>query len=206
MGHRALGSSIHAWAKLRVAPGEPWMDAFYPAAAAAAPRLGAVGFVTVVWSLARLGQRPDPDWLRQLLEDACGGGGDSSGGSGGGAGGALEGFTPQRLAMTVCAFARLGWTPGPEWLSQLGAAAALAGSGSGPGGAQGLDHFHIEWAWRELNDQYAQRMRERQQRGPEEEEQEEGGGADPLKLPAAAASAAAAERGSGDTRSARSES
>lgn len=63
--------------------------------------------------------------------------------------------------MTVCAFARLGWTPGYEWLARL-SEAAQAHAARGGGGVEELDHFHIEWAWRELNDQYAQRMRQQE--------------------------------------------
>ncbi len=58
----------------------------------------------------------------------------------------------------VCAFAKLRFDPGREWLEAF--SEAVAGQ-VGTGSLLELDHFHIEWAWRELNDQYKEQRRQR---------------------------------------------
>jgi hypothetical protein len=58
---------------------------------------------------------------------------------------------PQHLANMLCAFAKLGFTPGARWMAWFRAELDRTSAG---GQLQELDHFHIEWAWRELNTQY----------------------------------------------------
>ncbi|KAF8061414.1 hypothetical protein HT031_004505 [Scenedesmus sp. PABB004] len=150
-----LVRTLHALAKLRVAPGEAWLATFYGAALSAPGSFGVSGFGMVVWALARVGAAPDAAWLQALLDatfEGCSAGGEGPGSEGvcGGGGAAAPALHPQHLANMLCAFAKLHFAPGAPWMAwfrgQLGAAA---------GPLAELDHFHIEWAWRELADQRA---------------------------------------------------
>jgi hypothetical protein len=58
---------------------------------------------------------------------------------------------PQHLTNMLCAFAKLGFTPGGRWMAWFRAELGRASVG---GQLQELDHFHIEWSWKELNQQY----------------------------------------------------
>jgi hypothetical protein len=99
----------------------------------------AAGFVAVVWALAKMDARPDPEWLQQALGTCSAPG--------------LGDWAPQHLANTICAFTRLRFNPGRAWLGQFSEAVGAAQAGAG--GLQAMDAFHIEWAWRELNDGFA---------------------------------------------------
>jgi hypothetical protein len=147
-----LVTTVHAIGKLHIIPSEVWLEAFYAAVEAAPFGLQVSGFGMVVWGLAKLGARPQQAWMEQLMQRTFGdtpssssSSSSSSGVSGVQAAGRLK---PQHLANLLCAFAKLGFVPGVQWMSwfraQLGQAGAL----------QELDHFHIEWAWRELHEQY----------------------------------------------------
>jgi hypothetical protein len=142
-----LVTTMHALGKLRVSPSEAWLAVFYAAVQAAPDSLQVSGFGMVVWGLAKLGAKPPQVWMEQLMNSTFA---DvhSSSSSGAAVTMAAGRLKPQHLANLLCAFAKLGFVPGVQWMSwfraQLGQAGAL----------QDLDHFHIEWAWRELHEQY----------------------------------------------------
>ena len=118
-----------------------WVDEFCTAvdarvcAEGGGSSVGARWFVSVVWALAKLGAAPDPERLTRLLA-ACSHEG-------------LAHWSAQDLANTLCAFAKLRFNPGQQWLESFGRA---VGARAGVGALQELDHFHIQWAWRELSD------------------------------------------------------
>jgi len=135
---------VYALGRLRVVPDDLWLQCMYARVEAAPERFGVSGFGMLVWALAKLGVQPQQAWLQMLLNNT------------------FKGFEeqqqyqrlqmkPQHLANLICAFAKLQFAPGQQWLvwfrSELGQQAGM-------GGLQQLDHFHIEWAWRELHDQY----------------------------------------------------
>jgi hypothetical protein len=141
-----LVAVMHALGKLHIVPSESWLRVFYAAVQAAPDQLQVSGFGMVAWGLAKLGARPQQVWMEDLMQQAFGAAPNSSSSSDGLlAAGRLK---PQHLANLLCAFAKLGFVPGVQWMSwfraQLGQAGVL----------RELDHFHIEWAWRELHEQY----------------------------------------------------
>jgi hypothetical protein len=146
---KELIRTMHALGKLRIAPSEAWLEVFY-AAVQASGGLQVSGFGMVVWGLAKLGAKPSQAWMEQLMCSTFGDINNSSSSSSSGEVVALaaRGLKPQHLANLLCAFAKLGFVPGVQWMSWFRAQLAQAGA------LQELDHFHIEWAWRELNEQY----------------------------------------------------
>lgn len=146
--------------RLGVVPGEAWLQAFYDRAVAAPGAFGPSGFGMVVWALARMGAAPPAAWMAAQLAasfELDGDGedealrntaaADASGASHAAARASSRvAPRPQHLANMLCAFAKLGFSPGPRWMGWF--RAALSGAA---GQLQELDHFHIEWAWRELN-------------------------------------------------------
>jgi hypothetical protein len=101
----------------------------------------------VMWGLARLGCNPGGEWVREILEGSV-------------EEGELGGFRAQHLANLLCAFVKLGYNPGEEWMGlYIRALEARAHQ------MQELDHFHIQWAWQELNDQYRQAKQQQKQEG-----------------------------------------
>lgn len=154
MSRAQLVRLAHATAKLRLAPGRPWLDAFCSRAARAPGCFNVSGFGMVVWALAKMGARPEPAWLEDLLQ-ATFAGADAGAGAGGERPGQQQQqqqqLAPQHLANLICAFAKLGYTPSGAWMAWLRAQVVGTAASSGLGE---LDHFHIEWAWRELHEQY----------------------------------------------------
>jgi hypothetical protein len=145
-----LVRTMHALGKLNIAPNEVWLEEFYAAVQAAPGSLQVSGFGMVVWGLAKLGAKPPQAWMEQLVSSTFKDIQSSSSSSTGvvsvaTAAGRLK---PQHLANLLCAFAKLGFVPGVEWMSWFRAQLNQAGA------LQDLDHFHIEWAWRELHEQY----------------------------------------------------
>jgi hypothetical protein len=160
LSRAGLVRTLHAVSRLSLTPSPDWLDVFYDAVDAAPGRFTPPGFGMVVWALARLRAAPDPAWLLRQFDAtfAAGSGGgdnsDDSDNSGNAAAisnaAAAPPLRPQHLANLLCALASLRVAPGPERMSLL--AGQLDTSG---GPLAEMDHFHIEWAWRELHDAYA---------------------------------------------------
>jgi hypothetical protein len=130
----------HGLSRLGAVPSDDWLAAFYACAESAPGAFQPSGFGMVVWALARFGARPEPAWMSAQLDSTFGG--DDAAAA---APGQQQSLAPQHLANMLCAFAKLGFTPGQRWMAWFAAALSQAG-----GAMQELDHFHIEWAWREL--------------------------------------------------------
>lgn len=149
---------IHGLTKMGVLLDEPWLQRFYNRVEAAPGSFQVSGFGMVVWALAKAGAKPHPAWMIALLESTYGWGDDalgdgcnsSDGGEVQAVAGVYQQLRPQHLANMLCAFAKLGFTPGARWMSWFRAELDRTSGGQ----LQELDHFHIEWAWLELNHQY----------------------------------------------------
>lgn len=175
MDRSQLVRVLHGLTKMGAVPDSTWLAAFYDRVEAAPGAFHVSGFGMVVWALAKSGAKPHPAWLAALLDSTYGWGGSTvaaaagaaePGTSGSGSNAASEQWTdsfppvpqlqrqqqlrPQHLANMLCAFAKLGFTPGARWMSWFRAELERTSGGQ----LQELDHFHIEWAWQELNHQY----------------------------------------------------
>lgn len=154
MAQSELVRTMHALPKLQLVPSHTWLQRFYGAIQAAPGQLQLSGFGMVVWALAKLGAKPEQAWMDELVDatfsvavgsnNSC----SNSEATAAAASGATQ-LKPQHLANILCAFAKLGFTPGPLWMAWF-----RAQLGQQAGALQELDHFHIEWAWRELHEQY----------------------------------------------------
>jgi hypothetical protein len=88
----------------------------------------------LMWGLACLAVSPDPAWLRQLLDASV-------------SPSQLAQLSPQHLANLLCGFVRLGVQLEGRWVAAAGAALQQR-----EGELEELDHFHLQWAWSELNE------------------------------------------------------
>lgn len=175
MDRSQLVRVLHGLTKMGALPDSTWLAAFYERVEAAPGAFHVSGFGMVVWALAKSGAEPHPAWMAALLDSTYGWGGSTvaaaagaaePGTNGSGSNAAAEQWTdtsppapqlqrqqqlrPQHLANMLCAFAKLGFTPGARWMSWFRAELERTSGGQ----LQELDHFHIEWAWQELNHQY----------------------------------------------------
>jgi hypothetical protein len=88
----------------------------------------------LIWGLARLAVSPDPAWLHQLLDRSV-------------TPQRLAQLSPQHLANLLCGFVRLGVQLEGRWMAAAGVALEQR-----EGVLEELDHFHLQWAWSELNE------------------------------------------------------
>lgn len=107
------------------------VDACLEACGRGMAQLSGAQCVRLVWALARLGIRPCDSWLDGLVAGLQRG---------------VAACETRQLAKALCAFARMGYNPSPACMAVLNALLAARS-----GGFSELDHFHVEWAWRELN-------------------------------------------------------
>jgi hypothetical protein len=168
MDRSQLVRVIHGLSKMGIAPDSSWLEGFYDRVESAPGTFQVSGFGMVIWALAKSGAKPHPAWMAALLDSTYGWGdstvaavssSSSSSSSSSGSDAWAEPpaalpqqqqLKPQHLANMLCAFAKLGFTPGARWMSWFRAELDRTSGGQ----LQELDHFHIEWAWRELNHQY----------------------------------------------------
>lgn len=174
MDRSALVRVLHGLTKMGLAPDNSWLACFYDRAESAPGAFQVSGFGMVVWALAKVGAKPHPAWMAGQLNSTYGWA-DSidTTSSSSSRDGELDSdqyntasdaakrsvscqqqqqhVKPQHLANMLCAFAKLGFTPGARWMAWFRAELDRTSAG---GQLQELDHFHIEWAWRELNTQY----------------------------------------------------
>jgi uncharacterized membrane protein YgcG len=173
MDRSQLVRVMHGLSKMALVPDSTWLQAFYDRAESAPGSFQVSGFGMVIWGLAKAGAKPHPAWMAALLDSTYGWGdsmaapvGGTSGSSGSGSsssGSSMDSvdeealpawqqqqLKPQHLANMLCAFAKLGFTPGRRWMSWFSAELDRASGGQ----LHELDHFHIEWAWQELNYTY----------------------------------------------------
>lgn len=168
MDRSSLVRVLHGLTKMGLNPGLSWLERFYDRVQSAPGVFQISGFGMVVWALAKSGAKPHPAWMAALLDNTYGWGdstvaaaaADSSSSSGSSGQDPVvsslslqehqQQLRPQHLANMLCAFAKLGFTPGARWMAWFRAELDRTSGGQ----LQELDHFHIEWAWRELNHQY----------------------------------------------------
>jgi hypothetical protein len=173
MDRSALVRVLHGLTKMGLSPDNSWLACFYDRAESASGAFQVSGFGMVVWALAKVGAKPHPAWMACQLNGTYGWAdstdttsssssrdGDLDSDQDDTASDAAERSVsnpqqqhvkPQHLANMLCAFAKLGFTPGGRWMAWFRAELDRTSAG---GQLQELDHFHIEWAWRELNTQY----------------------------------------------------
>jgi hypothetical protein len=165
MDRSQLVRVMHGLSKMDLVPDSSWLQCFYDRVESAPGSFQVSGFGMVIWGLAKAGAKPHPAWMAALLDSTYGWRDSMEAAAGGtNSSSSMDSFDeepsptpawqqqlkPQHLANMLCAFAKLGFTPGPRWMSWFRAELDRASGGQ----LQELDHFHIEWAWKELNHSY----------------------------------------------------